>query len=417
MTRTTTCIKVLTTILVTVSLALADEPGTEEQEFTRPVLHFEAVPCGSDSTSCLAPNDHRGWMSVDYLLWSLKGAALPTPLLTTGSVADEVSGALGQPGTRILYGGSEQSFDVFSGMRFGAGFWLPSGELGIELGGFILEKRVTGFSTQSDANGSPLIGRPFFNPLEDAENTLIDSIPGSVVGGVDIRSELRLWGWEANVTSRWSDTAHLLLGYRTLDLRESLRITDVVSPLESDVLTFQGNFIDAGSLLADFDQFSTHNQFHGVQLGGRGHVSIGRLDLGVVGKLGVGWTRQTVSIDGASFLKTPGGAISVVPGGLLAQTTNIGRHSDDQFTVVPEVGLSASFQIKPRLRVRAGYNYLYWSSVVRPGDQIDRTVNPRLVPTAQDFGLPAGPPSRPGVSIDRTDFWAHGLDFGLEYRY
>jgi hypothetical protein len=86
------------------------------------------------------------------------------------------------------------------------------------------------------------------------------------------------------------------------------------------------------------------------------------------------------------------------------------------FGVVPEVGLDVGLRLAPWARARVGYSFLYWSGVVRPGDQVDRQVNPRLVPTDQDFGLPGGP-ARPASQLNRTDFWAHGLNFGAELTF
>src|SRR4051794_35148189 len=181
-----------------------------------------------------APNAPRSWVSADYLLWNVRSAHLPFPLVTSGSVADQVPGALGQPGTRVLYGGSNAGSDLFSGGRLAAGAWLtPGRELGVEAGGFLLERRSAGFQARSDDAGSPLLGRPFFNVLEGGENTFIDSIPGSVAGATSVSSSLRLWGWEANLATQRSlpgGSADLLFGYRTLDLRVNLRIADRLTP-------------------------------------------------------------------------------------------------------------------------------------------------------------------------------------------
>lgn len=392
----------------------------------QPTLQFEeASGACARPAACAAEGagygSQRIWINAEYLLWSIKGAPQPFPLASVGSVLDNVPGALGQPNTRVLYGGSDNDFGVFSGLRGGGGVWLtPNRELGIEANGFALERRSTAFSVRSDDAGNPLLGRPFFNPLEDAENNFIDSVPNTVAGGITIATALRLWGWETNFVSQWTrqgDSAELIFGYRTLDLRESLRLSDALTPLTADALTFLGAAIDAGSLVSDFDQFSTHNRFHGLQLGGRRYWHWGVVDVGLLGKVGLGWTRQTVAIDGATTLMTPNGTTTTVPGGLLAQTSNIGRYDDDQFTVVPEVNLNVSWQCTPRLRFRVGYSYLYWSSVVRPGAVIDRVVNPRLAPTAQDFAVPAGPPTRPAFAFRHDDFWAHGVDFGVELRY
>jgi hypothetical protein len=61
-----------------------------------------------------------------------------------------------------------------------------------------------------------------------------------------------------------------------------------------------------------------------------------------------------------------------------------------------------------------GYNFLYWSNVVRAGDQIDRVVNPQQVPALQGAASAA---TRPAFTFNGTDFWAHGLACSLEFRF
>ena len=52
--------------------------------------------------------------------------------------------------------------------------------------------------------------------------------------------------------------------------------------------------------------------------------------------------------------------------------------------------------------------------VVRPGNQIDRNIN-----TSQNAfygtGILTGPAS-PAPLFNRTDFWAQGVNFGLQFR-
>src|SRR5208283_6095108 len=50
------------------------------------------------------------WASSDYLFWWSKNAPAPVPLVTTGSLADPIPGALGQPGTKVLFG--DQTLDA-----------------------------------------------------------------------------------------------------------------------------------------------------------------------------------------------------------------------------------------------------------------------------------------------------------------
>src|SRR5262249_61747030 len=98
--------------------------------------------------------------------------------------------------------------------------------------------------------------------------------------------------------------------------------------------------------------------------------------------------------------------------GLLALPTNSGRFGRDQFSVVPETGVNLSYQLCPNLRIFMGYTFLYWNNVARPGGQIDTVLN-----TTQQSGGTLTGPARPAFAFHNSDFWAHGLNFGLELRY
>jgi hypothetical protein len=56
---------------------------------------------------------------------------------------------------------------------------------------------------------------------------------------------------------------------------------------------------------------------------------------------------------------------------------------------------------------------MYISEVLRPGDQIDRSINPRFLATPS----PAGAPFQPVFQFKTSDFWAQGIDVGLECRF
>src|SRR5262249_6370406 len=110
----------------------------------------------------------------------------------------------------------------------------------------------------------------------------------------------------------------------------------------------------------------------------------------------------------------PGGTPSIQAGGLLALSSNSGRISDLQGAVVPELGVQVGYAVLPRVRLFAGYSWVFWTDAVRPGRQIDLTINSNLL-------APVTPcvarPHRPAPSLTREDFWAQGLTFGLECRY
>jgi hypothetical protein len=59
-----------------------------------------------------------------------------------------------------------------------------------------------------------------------------------------------------------------------------------------------------------------------------------------------------------------------------------------------------------------GYSFIYWSRVARAVDQIDRDVNITQQPPGPFVGAP-----RPEFILRTTDFWAQGLNFGLEWKF
>ncbi|HYV38480.1 MAG TPA: BBP7 family outer membrane beta-barrel protein, partial [Gemmataceae bacterium] len=98
---------------------------------------FQCDGCWVDA--CEQANNCCGrcWASVEYLVWWIKDAPVPA-LVTTGDPKEgALAGALGSPGTRILFGGSDLSFDAFSGVRINLGGWLNCDRtIGVEVSGF-----------------------------------------------------------------------------------------------------------------------------------------------------------------------------------------------------------------------------------------------------------------------------------------
>ena len=133
----------------------------------------------------------------------------------------------------------------------------------------------------------------------------------------------------------------------------------------------------------------------------------------------MGSTHEVVNIQGAISQLGPNPLIppgfGTFPGGLFAQSSNIGRYTGNQFTVLPAVELKLAYQITERLRAFVGYDFMYWSQVVRPGNQIDRNIN---LSDSTVFGTGAllGP-AYPMPLFNRGDFWAQGLNVGLEFRF
>jgi len=333
------------------------------------------------------------------LLWWIKSAPLPVPILTVGNPADAEPGAIGQPGTMVLSGNS-LNYGALPGFRVMVGGWFdPGGCFGAEVGGFYLGQGSQQKSTFSDLNGIPSLYVPVFRPDLGREGafTLSGLFPGPdlVVGGLTQSSRSQLWGLEANgllgLERSEYGTVELLAGVRYLNLLEGLTLQGVSNDQTfSDYLSFT-------------DRFNTQNQFLGGQLGARGKLNLGPFDVAGTAKVALGATYRQVSIFGAT-LETGAG---LSPGGVFTQPSNIGQQSHTGFSVVPQVGVQLGWNINRNVRLFAGYDFLYWSGVVRPGDQIDRNVN--LLQTS----MPAAPLPR----FSTTGFWAQGVSCGLEIRF
>ena len=360
----------------------------------------------------------RVWVSGEYLLWWLRGSETP-PLVTTGPVTGgAIPGVIGAPGTRVLVGGDRDDDNPYSGFRVTAGLWLDDCRTrGIEANYFRIFSRSDDSTINS--NAFPVIARPFIDAVggpgvpPGSPNVQFAAAPGVATGTVRVEQDTGLQGAELNYICNRCCTCDgrtdVFVGFRYLELRDELEI-------EEDVLVVPGVPGLGGSRILVTDNFSTRNSFYGGQIGIRREIWRNRLFVNGTAKLALGVTHQVVDINGSTTIIAPGGAVTTERGGLLALSSNIGHYSRDRFSVVPEVGVNVGVQVTEYVRVFAGYSFLYWSNVVRPGEQIDPVLNRNLIPTSSAFGTPGGP-ARPAFHFNESDFWGHGINVGLEFRF
>ncbi len=366
-------------------------------------------PCCFDG--CGTPA-YQLYGSAEFLLWRIKDADLP-PLVTTGTVTS--LGVLGEPGTVILFGGEDQAYPTFKGGRFTLGWWFDpcQSTCAIEGSFFFLSEREVTFFAGSD--GSVVLARPFFDVTLDAQNAELVSAPGVLTGAVRVDLDSRLFGAEINLRKHlldgwcWGSRVDGLLGVRYLNFEENLAITENLRvPANAQV--------DPGVGFVVSDRFETFNRFYGGQVGAKIEFRRGRWGLDFQGKLALGGMNQRARIEGGTIFDVPGQGTFVAAGGLLAQPTNIGTFRRNVFAVVPEIGVNVSYFLTDNLRLYAGYTFLYVNSVLRAGDQIDFGVNPTQLPSTAGPGQLVGP-ARPFFNFRDNELWAHGVNFGLEYRY
>src|SRR5262245_52194702 len=104
----------------------------------------------------------------------------------------------------------------------------------------------------------------------------------------------------------------------------------------------------------------------------------------------------------------------MVPGGLLAvQGANTGRFEQTRFAVVPEIGVNLGYQLTTRMKVFVGYNFLYLSSAVRPGEVIDPRIDAARVPNLLPPTAGAVPVAlRPLPQLSTSGYYIQGINFG-----
>jgi hypothetical protein len=370
------------------------------------------------------------WVRGEYLAWDMKGMYLP-PLVISSNVANinpvdlhlNDNGDLGatDPVT-ILYGGQAVNSDVRNGWKISAGVWLDNCQtVGIEGDYFMLEDGNDSFFVNS-TTGNPILARPFYNVLTGLESSVLVAYPTAANGvvhrgsiavdtstafnGAGARGIINLGCNNGCGTNWWNGCPQptmgrvdLIVGYRYLRLDDSINIVE-------------NSTLNPGGAFNIRDQFDADNTFNGFDIGTQLKHQRGCWSFELLSKIALGNTRSRVNIDGSTTITPAGGAAQQFVGGILAQRTNIGEYQQDEFAVVPELGLTVGYQLNPCWKLTAGYTWLYWSRVARAGDQIDRNLNPDLFP--EEANPQADDHLQPRFHFVHDDFWAHGLRVGLE---
>jgi hypothetical protein len=357
------------------------------------------------------------WFDMEYLLWWVKKGPEPQPLVTTSSLGS--LGILGASDTFVVTGGTAIDYQAFSGMRMSGGcFFNDDHAFGLEIGGFFTEHRP--FGTNDVSAGSPLLARPIINAQTGLEAAELVSAPGVAAGSILIGSTSSLSGYDMNaLTSLWRDGPSrlvLLAGFRYLTLTEDLTISQATILLPGGTAGFNDQVIGVPTNVGIFDKFGVDNNFYGGQVGAKWEYLSGNFFANGLIKLAIGGVHEDINIGGSSSTSGGGTTPRSTAGGLLALASNSGHANHDDFAFVPELGVNLGYQFTPVFRAYVGYTFLWWSDVARPGDLINRNINPSLVPTSTTFGT-NNVPAEPSRSIHQTDFWAQGVNFGVEFRY
>ena len=372
----------------------------------------EQEPSGDEGPACPCKNVPRLYTNVEFLQWWFRRRPTTVPLITTGDPADLIPGALGQPGTRILQSQNFQDETGHAGGRLTVGYWLDCDHC------FAVEGNAFGFQerTSTARFGTPgaapiVLARPFINAntlREDADPVALPNILG---GGISFSQPERLFGGELNlrVAGRPSifsfSTYDLLLGVRYLQLEEKL--------IEQESLIDLPGLGMPGNQFSMLENFTTKNRFYGGQIGTEINTRFCSVLFVTTLKVAVGYNREDAQVGALSRVIEPDGTVTTAANrGLFVQPSNAGPHKRSRLAAVPEFAFNAIYEFNDYFRLNIGYTFLFQTNVIRPGNQIDRSVNIQALQPLGQIG-----PARPQFPFRESEFYAQGLNVALEFSY
>lgn len=360
--------------------------------------------------------------NFEFLLWFLHRDKLPAFLYTTNSALSPVPIGSGE----VVNSPPAFNFEKepLPGGRVSVGYWFTSDldlvnrnnpvftDTGIEVTAFALAQR----SIDIVAAGPTLI-RPLIDLNNATASGVIIAAPGIASGVFRATESAELWGLEANgLKTVYADApgenirVDLLGGFRFLRLNSELDITSN-SVFADDLKAFPALAGLAGNRLSITDSFHVTDSFYGGQIGLNLSYITPCVIASLSGKLALGDIHQELEIGGNQVRTTPGGAVIVNSGGVLAQNSNIGTFTRDRVSLVPEISFKFDFPIGRQFEFYAGYTILGISNVIRPGSQVDPVVDTSQIPNFAHG--PATGLMRPGVLFKDEFLVISGLDLGF----
>ncbi len=402
---------------------------TEDASLDEPVATDQASACtageASACESCGCDDCRRfqlwtpspGWFgNVEYNMWWTKTRTVP-PLVTTSPAGTPLLQTGVLPGAQVLFGADQVGDGLGSGGRLTIGKWLDGYETIALAGKFYAFRGKDGEFSQT-SNGTTNLAIPFFDAQIGQEAAYQvafspDGITPFAEGTINVQDRIDLVGGEVYFQSLVYDEpgirVDLLGGYQYLRLDNSFHMDSTLISRNAAIVSPVGTsvFIE--------DNFDGRNEFNGGTLGLNLTAIHDRWTFNVLGKMSIGNMNQTIVIDGNTVITAPNGALDIRDEGLFALGTNQGSYSRDKIAYIPEAGLKVGYWVHPNVNVSLGYTFMYVSSVVMGGDQINRNLN-----LSQTNGGPAVGPNtnQPAfLGFRDTDFWAQGLNFGLECKF
>lgn len=367
-----------------------------------------------------------GWMwqvNADVVLWFSPTHANPTFVDAPNLAGTVVPGGSNTLGNENIPG------HMIPGARLSLGYWwmednpwTPGGKL--PMAGFEARFMVVGERSFTETNNnSPTLVRPFYDINKSIADVLVVSSPGTATGSLSTRSAQSIWGAEGNywrnLYYEWPGTTCSfdgMIGVRYLNLDDSFQVSTNSQFAAVPALPAYAPL--AGSRLADLDSFTAHNQFFGAQAGVRANLIFDRFIVSGQFQLAAGGTNEQIDIQGSQIRTLPTGQTITLPGAFYALPSNIGVHSHNEFTLVPEFGATLTVPVNEYLSFGFTFTTLYWSRIIRAADQIDTAINIAQVPNFPGAATAAAVSgAHPGVQFNQSDLWLLGAMLTAQFRW
>jgi hypothetical protein len=334
-------------------------------------------------------------------MWWRQGRDYP-PLVTTDSVTASPTEAGTLPDAAILFGDGRDGTNMQAGLRFDIGWWCdPRQCVGYGWRFFVLGKDSGEFNIDSLDN--PVLAVPFRDVDADDNEAILIAFPSLRSGEIHIAANSDIVG---------NDLYGRFLLCRDHDSRLDFitgwhysRIKDAVAIRTRSTITEVGGTIPQGTEFNTFDEFEAHSEFNGGILGLMWEGNCGCCTTNLMARMSLGNMHEIMRIRGSNRIDDPLTPPVTDTGGIFTAASNIGEFTRDEFTAVTEVGLTFAYRFRPCTQLTVGYSFLYWSDALNPGHAIDTGVSP------------SGAADRPSFSFRHSDYWAQGINLGLQWQF
>lgn len=347
----------------------------------------------------------RVWGSVEYLHWWTQNSSLALPLVTQNNSPSSFA-IINQPGTQIIFGAnsSNNDFEIhnLNGGRIVLGGWLDNSDrYGLEGTAFTFAQQKSTFTASSVPINSSAINVPFFSPNTGGENVLVAGLPNTVTDYDFFRPASYELNGLFNLNNCGLVPFILSAGFRYNAIYEKIALNDAVINIAT---------LPSRSVLNVEDSFSAQNKFYGAQVGVRTKVIYGDFLFAANAEIAFGTNRQTLTIAGQTNVNNQ---FIIQSTGLFAEPSNIGTFHRNQFAIAPTLQIKIGYNESPCVHPFIGYDFIYLTNILKPGEIIDRNVN-----TTQNILLGGtgvlNDAVAPVAKWHNSNIWLQGISLGVE---